>query len=66
MLLYGVVTYSTPSIISGVASKKPGVVPNSSSGVSQCFHSQATCSRWTFWGVISVSVEYFDPPGSPP
>jgi hypothetical protein len=44
-LLYGVVTYKTPSIISGVASKKPGIVPNSSIGVSQCFQSQTFCSR---------------------
>ncbi len=27
MLLYGVVTYRTPSIIRGVLSKKPGAVP---------------------------------------
>src|SRR5436190_103059 len=56
-LLYGVVTYSTPSIMSGVLSKKPGA-----GGVSQCFHSQATCSRCTFCGPISVSGEYFVPP----
>src|SRR4029453_19184457 len=45
LLLYGVVTYNTPSIMRGVASKKPGVVPNSAIGVSQCFHCQATCRR---------------------
>ena len=61
MLLYGVVTYSTPSIISGVLSKNPGIVSYSSSGVSQCFHCQATCSRWTFVALMSVSGEYFVP-----
>ena len=66
MLLYGVVTYSTPSIMSGVLSKKPGAVLYSSSGVSQCFHCQATCSRCTFPALMSVSAEYFVPPGSPP
>ena len=40
-----------PSIISGVASNWPGVVPCSSSGVSQCFHCQAGCSRGTLRGV---------------
>src|SRR5438093_10491245 len=47
MLLYGVVTYSTPSLISGVASQKPGTVPYSDNGVSQCFHCQANCSCCT-------------------
>ena len=51
MLLYGVVTYSTPSIISGVASKKPGTVLYSSSGVSQCFHCHATAVASTLLGV---------------
>src|SRR5579871_66547 len=66
MLLYGVVTYSTPSIINGVASKKPGVVPYSLSGVSQCCHCQATCNRCTFCGLMPVSAEYRVFPWSPP
>ena len=66
MLLYGVVTYSTPSIIRGVLSKNPGVVPNSASGVSQCFHCQATASRCTLPALMSVSDENFVPAGSPP
>src|SRR6266849_10901627 len=66
MLLYGVVTYSTPSIMRGVPSKKPGVVPYSSSRVSQCFHCQATSSRAMFWAEMSASGEYLVPPASPP
>lgn len=66
MLLYGVVTYSTPSIIRGVFSKKPGAVPYSGSGASQCFHCHAICSRWIFPLLTSVSGEYLLLPGSPP
>src|SRR5437899_1781427 len=66
MLLYGVVTYSTPSIIRGVLSKKPGIVPYSGRGVSQCFHCQAICSPCTLAFVMSVSGENFVPAWSPP
>ena len=62
MLLYGVVAYSTPSIISGVVSLNPGTVSYCFSGVSQCFHCQAMRSRCTFSGPMSVNGEYFVPP----
>jgi len=56
-LLYGVVTYSVPSIISGVASNCPGTVSYSFSGVSQCFHCHAGCSCFTLPALMSVNVE---------
>jgi hypothetical protein len=55
--LYGVLRYSTLSIISGVFSKVPGRVPNSGSASSFGFHSQAIWRRPTFARSMSVSGE---------
>src|SRR3954471_2702870 len=60
--LYGVVKYSTLSIINGVAWKLPGRVPNRASAFSRGDHSHAIARRDTVVAFTSVSVEYFIPP----
>ena len=60
--LYGVLKYSTLSIINGVAWKLPGRVPNWLSAFSRGDHSQATPSCDTVDALMSVSGENFIPP----
>jgi len=64
--LYGVLRYSTLSIMSGVTSNAPGRVPNSGSAFSRVVHSHAGASCATLSRVMSASAEYFVPPASPP
>ena len=55
--LYAVLRYRTLSIMIGVASKAPGLEPNSAFGISPGLHVHACSSWWTFAGVMSGRVE---------
>jgi uncharacterized protein YegJ (DUF2314 family) len=56
--LYGVLMYSTLSIISGVFSNDPGCVRNSGRGFSAGFQVQATSSVETFWRLMSAARDH--------